>query len=64
MAHSYNVLHRNNYDISVALRELIRNPRPKKTTKPWTDDERKRFMQGIGGFVSIFLVRNGGNDEI
>ena len=47
MAHSYNVLHRNNYDISVALRELIRNPRPKKTTRPWTDDERKRFMQGM-----------------
>lgn len=54
IAYSYDTLHKNRYNISEALQELIRAPSPKVTTLPMTDDERKKFMRGLRSYGKTF----------
>uniref|UniRef100_T2M433 Arginine-glutamic acid dipeptide repeats protein n=3 Tax=Hydra vulgaris TaxID=6087 RepID=T2M433_HYDVU len=53
-AHSYDILHKHGYNISTALQYLIKNPVPKLSTAPWSDEERKKFMKGLRSYGKTF----------
>ncbi|XP_054159163.1 arginine-glutamic acid dipeptide repeats protein-like isoform X2 [Oppia nitens] len=49
------LLHESNYDTGKALQALVKNPIPKPLDKKWSEEEQKRFVNGLRKYGKNFF---------